>query len=88
MIKKTALGIASAAVITVAALAGTTSSAQAGGGFSFGFSGYGGPTVYFGGPVYHGYYGNPCRHWKRKFNRTGRRYFLRRYNRCMRRNVW
>ena len=88
MIKKAALGIASAAIITVAALAGTTSSAQAGGGFSFGF--YGGPSFHFGGPVYDGYYGyyrNPCRHWKRKFNRTGRWRYYRRYKRCLRR-IW
>ena len=84
MIKKTALGIAAAAAITVTALSGTASTAQAG---NFVFEvhgpGWGWSPGYHG---FHGHYGwrNPCRHWKRKFNRTGRRYFLRRYNRCMR----
>ena len=83
MFKKTVLGITAAAAITVAALSGTTTTAQAGGVyFGFGHGGYG-ATFYGGG---HGYYRNPCRHWKRKWRRTGRYYFLRRYRRCMRRH--
>jgi len=80
MFKKTALGIAAAAAITVTALSGTTTTAQAGN-FSFhvGVPYYGGHGFY-GGHVYR----NPCRHWKRKWRRTGRHYFLRRYRRCMR----
>ncbi len=79
MLKKTALGIAAAAAITVTALSATTTGAQAA---KFGF--------YFGGPGFsvghgfHGGWGNPCRRWKRKFHRTGRYYYLRRYRRCMR----
>ena len=83
MFKKTALGIAAAAAITVTALSGTASTAQAG---NWSFS-IGVPGTYYGGGYYdHGYYGNPSRHWKRKWRRTGRRYFLRRYRRCMRRH--
>ncbi|MEM7496123.1 MAG: hypothetical protein AAF471_08475 [Myxococcota bacterium] len=80
MLKKTLLGLAAAAAITVTALSGTTTAAQAGkvqihiGGWGHGHYGF------YGG---HGYR-NPCRHWKRKWRRTGRYYFLRRYRRCMR----
>ncbi|MEM8647652.1 MAG: hypothetical protein AAGF86_15080 [Pseudomonadota bacterium] len=82
MFKQTALGIAAAAAITVTALSGTTTTAQAGNfHFHVGVPYYGG--AYYGG---HGYYRNPCRHWKRKWRRTGRYYFLRRYRRCMRRH--
>ena len=82
MFKKTALGIAAASAITVAALSGTTTAAQAGGGF---YVGFGAPGIYFG----HGWghtYANPCRRWLRRYDRTGRRYYLRRYNRCIRRH--
>ena len=81
MFKKTIMGVTAAAAITVAALSGTTTTAQAGGVY-FGFGGHGGygATFYGGG---HGYYRNPCRHWKRKWRRTGRYYYLRRYCRCM-----
>ena len=83
MLKKTALGIAAAAAITVTALSGTATTAQAGSwSFSVGVPYYGGHGFYGG----HGYYRNPCRHWKRKWRRTGRHYFLRRYRRCMRRH--
>ena len=81
MLKKTLLGLAAAAAITVTALSGTASTAQAGN-FSFHI---GGPSYghgFYGGG--HRYYRNPCRHWKRKWRRTGRHYFLRRYRRCMR----
>ena len=83
MFKKTILGIAAAAAITVTALSGTTTTAQAGN-FYFGINpGWGHGHFYGGG---HGYYRNPCRHWKRKWRRTGRYYFLRKYRRCMRRH--
>ncbi len=82
MLKKTALGIAAAAAITVTALSGTATTAQAGNwSFHVGVPFYG--HGFYGG---HGYYRNPCRHWKRKWRRTGRYYFLRRYRRCMRRH--
>ena len=88
MIKKTALGIASAAVISVAALSGTASTAQAGS-IGFGFHG-GGVGIHFGHGFYggHGYYGNPCRHWKRKYRRTGRWKYWRRYKRCLNRHYY
>lgn len=79
MIKKTLLGIAAAAAITVTALSGTATTAQAG---TFNFH-VGIPGVthgFYGG----GFYGNPCYHWKRKWQKTGRLKFLRRYRRCMR----
>ncbi len=79
MLKKTALGIATASAITVAALAGTTSSANASS-FYFGF---GGPGLRVG-HGFHGGWGNPCRRGKRKWRRTGRYHYLRRYRRCMR----
>ena len=84
MFKKTVLGIAAAAAITVTALSGTATTAQAGSNwnFSIGVPYYGGGG-YYGG---HGFYGNPCRHWKRKWHRTGRYRFLRKYRRCMRRH--
>ncbi|MEM7427766.1 MAG: hypothetical protein AAF441_16860 [Pseudomonadota bacterium] len=84
MIKKTALGAVAAAAIAVTALAGTASTAQAHHKFGFGF--YGGPSIVIGGPGWHGYYGNPCRHWKRKYRRTGRWKYWRRYKRCLRRH--
>ena len=88
MIKKTALGIASAAVISVAALSGTASTAQAG---SFGFSFHGGGVGVHVAPGYyggHGFYRNPCRHWKRKYRRTGKWKYWRRYQRCLDRHDW
>ena len=80
MFKKTITGIAAAAAITVTAMAGTATTAQAGSKFHFSI---GVPSIshgYYGGQAY---YGNPCRHWKRKWRRTGRYYYLRRYRRCM-----
>ena len=80
MIRKTVLTIATATVISAAAMGATASNASAG------------VKVYFGhGPVWghgygHGYHGhyNPCRRWLRKYHRTGRYRFLRKYRRCMR----
>ena len=82
MFKKTAMGAVAAAAITMTALAGTATSAQA-----HHIGGWYGPGIVIGGPGFHfGYYGNPCRHWKRKFNRTGRWKYWRRYKRCLRRH--
>lgn len=80
MFKKTVTGIAAAAAITVTALAGTASSAQAGSNWHFSIGVPGVSHGYYGGGTY---YRNPCRHWKRKWRRTGRYYYLRRYRRCM-----
>ena len=83
MFKKTALGALAAAAITVTALAGTATSAQA---HSYGWGwGYSGPSIYFGHGHRHGYYGNPCRRWLWKYNRTGRKKFYWRYKKCLRR---
>ncbi|MEM7427942.1 MAG: hypothetical protein AAF441_17755 [Pseudomonadota bacterium] len=87
MIRKTALGIAAAAVVSAAALTGTASTAQAGS-FGFGFHGGHGSFYIGSGHGFHGHYGNPCRHWKRKWRRTGRYRFLRRYRRCMARHYY
>ena len=85
MFKKTILGIAAATAITVTALSGTATTAQAGS-FQLHIGGWGhGHGGFYGG---HGYYVNPCRRWKRKWRRTGRYYFLRKYRRCMRRHYW
>ncbi|MGI9462601.1 MAG: hypothetical protein ACR2OM_01590 [Aestuariivirgaceae bacterium] len=79
MIRKSVLTIATAAVISAAAMGATTSTASAG------------VKVYFGHGWGHGYnhgwgYGhyNPCRRWLRKYNRTGYHRYLRKYRRCMR----
>ncbi len=82
MFKKTALGAVAAAAITVTALAGTATSAQA---HSYGW-GFGSHGIYFGHGHTHGFYGNPCRRWKRKYHRTGRWKYWRRYKRCLRRH--
>ena len=78
MFKKTVTGIAAAAAITFTALAATATGAQAGSNWHFSI---GVPSIshgYYGGGAY---YGNPCRHWKRKWRRTCRYYYLRRYRR-------
>ena len=81
MIRKTILTITTATVISAAAMGATASTASAG------------VKVYFNHGWGHGYshgwghsYGhyNPCRKWKRKYNRTGRYRYLRKYRRCMR----
>ncbi len=81
MFRKTALGIASAAVITVAALSGTASSAQAG---SFGFSwGGGGAVVHFGGGYGGHGWGNPCWKYKKKWYKTGNPKWKWKYKKCL-----
>ncbi len=84
MFKKTAMGVAAAAAITVTALAGTTSSAQAH--HKWGWGGWHGPSIVIGTPGWHGFYGNPCWRLKRKWLRTGRWKDRRRYKRCVRRH--
>lgn len=84
MLKKTIIAAAAVAAISTGAIATTSAPAEAGAKFHFHVGGYGphwGGGVWVPGP---GYYGNPCRHWKRKFHRTGRYRFLRKYKRCMR----
>ena len=87
MFKKTALGIASAAVITVASISATATSAQAGGvGFSFGFDTPHGSIVIDNGHGFHGYdgyHGNPCWRKKRRWLRTRKLRHWRRYQRCL-----
>lgn len=80
ILKKASLALAAAAIATMT-VQGT---AQAKSSFSLHI---GAPGVFWGpGPVYgYGHWGhyNPCRHWKRKFHRTGRIKYLKRYKRCM-----
>lgn len=83
MIRKTILTIATATVISAAALGATASTASAG--FKVYFNhgyGHGGWRHGWG----HGGYGHykPCRRWLRKYNWSGRHRFLRKYRRCMR----
>ena len=83
MIRKSIATTAAVAAITVGAMSATASTASAGVSVHV----HGGHYLW-GGPVYghwHGGYRNPCRHWKRKWHRTGRYRFLRKYRRCMRR---
>ena len=82
MYKRILTAAAIATVVGFGAVGTTAAPAQAGTSFNFSVGGIGpywGPGYY--GP---GYYGNPCRHWKRKFHRTGRYRFLRKYRSCMR----
>ena len=80
MLKQSLAAAATVAIISISAIGATTSSAQAGAKFHLHVG-----TPYWGGGYYEPrYYGNPCRHWKRKFHRTGRHRFLRKYRRCMR----
>ena len=80
ILKKTSLGVAAAVIATMA----VQGSAQAKPSFSLYI---GAPGVFLGtGPVYgynHWRHYNPCLRWKRKFYRTGRYKYLKRYNRCM-----
>ena len=78
MIRKTALTIATAAVLSAAAMGATESTATAG------------VKVWVHGPGFHaghgwghGYY-NPCRRWLKKYRWTGKYRYLRKYRRCMR----
>ena len=82
MFKKVLTAAAIATVVAVGAVGTTTAPAQAGAKVHFHVGGFG---PYWGGGYHdYGYYGNPCRKWKRKFHRTGRYRFLRKYRRCMR----
>ena len=80
MFKKILTAAAIATVVTVGAVGTTTAPAEAGTKFHFSVGGpYWGPGHYG-----HGYYGNPCRKFKRAYHRTGRYRYLRKYRRCMR----
>ena len=82
MIRKSILTVAGAAVISAAAMGATASTASAGFkvylGHGYGH-GYGYDHRYYG----HGYY-NPCKRFLRRYHRSGRYKFLRKYRRCMR----
>ena len=84
MFKKTALGMASAAIITVAALSGTASTAQAG---HFGFSFHGGGVgVHFGGYPAYGYgygWGAPCWKYKKMWKKTGNPKWKWKFKKCV-----
>ena len=82
MIRKSVLTIATAAVISAAAMGATASTASAGVKVYFGHGGHGWGHGYNHGWGY-GHY-NPCRRWLRKYNRTGYHRYLRKYRRCMR----
>jgi len=79
MFKNAALGMAVAGLVAAFALAATTTGAQAGKKFYFSVQppglelGKGGSTGHAG----------QCRHWKRKWRRTGRQFFLRKYRSCL-----
>ncbi len=79
MLKKAALGVALAGLLAGAALAASTTGADAGRKFYFSVQT---PSVDVGKG---GYVGNArqCRHWKRKWRRTGRQQFLRKYRNCL-----
>ena len=86
MIRKTIITTAVAAVITAGAMGATASTASAGVKVYFGHGGWGhgyGHSWGYGHGWGHGHY-NPCRKWKRKYHRTGRYRYLRKYRRCMR----
>ena len=81
MIKKSIATAATIAAITMGAMGASTTSASALSVHVHGGWGWGGPVY----GHWHGGYRNPCRHWKRKWHRTGRYRYLRKYRRCMRR---
>ena len=85
MFKKVLTAAAIATVVTVGAIGSTTAPAEAGSKFHFSVGGPYWGGGYGGGYYEPRYYGNPCRHLKRKFHRTGRYRYLRKYRRCMRR---
>ncbi|NNF78754.1 MAG: hypothetical protein HKN05_12065 [Rhizobiales bacterium] len=76
MFKNAALGIAVAGLVAASALAATATGAQAGKKFYFSVQP---PGLEHG----KGGYGGHCRHWKRKWRRTGRQYFLQKYRSCL-----
>ena len=78
MFRKAALTIATASVITAAAMGATASTASAGVKVYLGHGGFYGHS-YYG----HGYY-NPCRKYLRKYRRWGNPRHLRKYRRCTR----
>ncbi len=76
MFKKAALGLTVAGLLTATALAAGTTVAEAG------------KKFYFSVPSHSHQLGkhrqtNNCRHWKRKWRRTGRQQFLRKYRNCL-----
>ena len=79
MFKTAVLGVALAGLVAGAALTASTSDAEAGRKFYFSVQ-TDGVEGGKGGRV-----GNArqCRHWKRKWRRTGRQHFLRKYRNCL-----
>ena len=79
MFKNAALGAVLAGLVAASALAATTSGALAGKKFYFSLQT---PGVELGKGGYNGH-AHHCRHWKRKWRRTGRQHFLRKYRSCL-----
>ena len=76
MFKNAALGIAVAGIVAASALAATATGAHAGEKFYFSVQPQG---VELG----KGGYNRHCRHWRRKWRRTGRAFFLHKYRSCL-----
>ncbi|MCP5084488.1 MAG: hypothetical protein GY948_22590 [Alphaproteobacteria bacterium] len=76
MFKNAALGTAVAGIVAASALAATATGAQAGKKFYFSVQPPG-LELGKGGGADH------CRHWRRKWRRTGRQYFLLKYRSCL-----
>ncbi len=76
MFKKAALGLSVACLLTATAVAAGTTEAEAGKKFYFSVPS---PSHQLGKDGQ----ANNCRHWKRKWRRTGRQRFLRKYRNCL-----
>lgn len=76
MFKNAALGLTVASLLAASALAMGTTAAEAGKKFYFSVPS---PGHQFGKDEQV----NHCRHWKRKWRRTGRQHFLRKYRNCL-----
>ena len=76
MFKKAALGLSVACLLTATAVVAGTTEAEAGKKFYFSVPS---PSHQLGKDGQ----ANNCRHWKRKWRRTGRQHFLRKYRNCL-----
>lgn len=79
MFNKAVLGVALAGLVAATALAASTSDADAGRKFYFSVQS---PGVE-GGKGGHVGNASQCRHWKRKWRRTGQQHYLRKYRDCL-----
>ena len=79
MFKNAALGLAVAGLIAVLALAAGTAGAYAGKTFYFSIQ----PQSVEVGKGGYGASASSCRRWKRKWRRTGRQHYLRKYRNCL-----